>query len=90
MFEWDERKAAINLAKHNVKFDAAREFDFDTAIEHIDDREDYGETRIVALGFIGVSLHVLIYAPQDDGTYRIISLRRATKSEQKDYVKAQA
>jgi uncharacterized protein len=87
MFEWDPRKATLNLAKHDVSFEAVEDFDFASVIERIDDREEYGELRVIALGFIGVSLHVLVYAPQDNGVHRIISLRRASRSECKDYAK---
>jgi uncharacterized DUF497 family protein len=90
MFEWDERKAIINRAKHGVSFEAVADFDFDSSIERVDDREEYGEIRVAALGFIGFSLYVLIYAPQDDGVYRVISLRPASKSECRDYAKAKA
>jgi uncharacterized DUF497 family protein len=92
LYEWDERKAAANLAKHGIPFDAVHGFDWETSIERIDDREDYGELRIVATGFIGVRLHILVYAPseEDEDSVRIISLRKADKGEQDEYRKAQA
>ena len=92
LYEWDERKAAVNLAKHGVEFDAVHGFDWETSVERIDDREDYGELRIVATGFIGVRLHILVYAPseEDEDSVRIISLRKADKGEQDEYRKAQA
>lgn len=38
-FEWDERKAASNLAKHGVSFEqATRAFADPNAIEYVDDR----------------------------------------------------
>jgi uncharacterized DUF497 family protein len=48
MFEWDERKAAANVAKHGVAFDTIYEFDWLTSVEVADDRFDYGEDRLVA------------------------------------------
>ena len=51
----------------------------------MDDREDYGELREVAIGFIGVSLHYLIFTRNDD-VIRVISLRRAMNKEKRRYV----
>ena len=49
-FEWDEDKAAANLAKHRVSFLTAAEVFANEILERIDDREDYGEIRWIALG----------------------------------------
>jgi uncharacterized DUF497 family protein len=41
-FEWDDAKAAENLAKHGVGFEtASRVFTDPFAIERLDDRRDY-------------------------------------------------
>ena len=49
-YEWDEAKAASNLAKHGVSFTAAaRALEDPHKIELIDDRFDYGEERIQSL-----------------------------------------
>ena len=50
----------------------------------MDDREDYGELRMIALGFIGNVLHVLVFTERGDNV-RVISLRKATKPEVKAY-----
>jgi len=39
-FEWDAEKAAANLAKHGVGFEAAVLFDMETAIVFTDARQD--------------------------------------------------
>lgn len=88
MFEWDDTKAAVNLAKHGVKFDAVYAFDWHSAIERVDDRAEHLELRMVAIGFIGASLHVLIYTPRGDKV-RVISLRRASAREMRAYENAQ-
>ena len=41
---------------------------------------DYPETRIIALGFLGVRLHVICFTPIDGGV-RIISLRKANRRD---------
>jgi uncharacterized DUF497 family protein len=52
-FEWDPAKAAANFAAHGVSFEAARRvFDDPFAIEHLDDREDYGEERFNIIGMV--------------------------------------
>ena len=87
MYEWDAAKAQANVAKHGVRFERVHDFDWNSAIEREDDREDYGELRMVALGFIGRRLHVLIYTPRGD-IIRVISLRRAEKREERAYYEA--
>ncbi len=83
-YEWDESKRKANIAKHEVDFIAAEEFDWSTAIEVIDDRTNYGEERWIALGLIGNRLHIMIYTIRID-TIRIISLRKANKRENEFY-----
>jgi hypothetical protein len=85
MYEWDEGKARTNRIKHGIAFDAAYQFDWNTSIEEVDDRES-SELRIKAIGFIGVTLHIMVFTPRS-GKIRIISLRKATKGEERDYEK---
>jgi uncharacterized protein len=82
--EWDEAKRQANLRFHKVDFADATEFDWKTAVTFIDDREDYGELREVAIGFIGMRLHVLVFTRRGE-RIRIISLWKATKSEARRY-----
>ncbi|MBY0430983.1 MAG: BrnT family toxin, partial [Rhodospirillales bacterium] len=82
--EFDPAKNAVNRAKHGVDMTAAGWFEFDTALVWIDDREDYGEAREVAIGFIGDRLHVLVFTHRDSAL-RVISLRKATKKEARHY-----
>jgi hypothetical protein len=60
-FEWDDAKATANLAKHGVSFEQARDaFDDPFAIDFVDEREDYGEPRLILLGM--VESHLLVVA----------------------------
>ncbi|MEP7452496.1 BrnT family toxin [Phyllobacterium sp. SB3] len=86
-FEWDEEKAKRNLRKHGVAFEILDQFEFDTAIEWIDDSYDYGEERIIAVGILGSKLCTLVYTFRGT-TIRIISLRKASKKEVDKYVKS--
>ena len=63
---------------------AIRMVDWQTAVEIFDGRDDYGEDRWVAFGFIGVALYVMAYTERGD-TLRIISPRGVTKKEEKIY-----
>ena len=84
VLDWNEFKNAQNLRKHKVAFEAAERFDWKSAEIEIDDREDYGELREKAFGFIGVVLHVLVYTERDDVTW-VISLRKANNKERDKY-----
>lgn len=82
--EFDPSKDLANLAKHGVSLAAAEAFDFETAVIDLDDRFDYGEDRMVALGFLKDALFVLVFVDIPTGI-RAISLRRATKRESERY-----
>ena len=83
-FEWDDAKAAANLAKHSVPFKAVTRFDFQSALLLIDSRRDYGEVREQALGMIGNRLNQLVFTRRGN-TVRLISLRQASKRERTRY-----
>jgi uncharacterized protein len=82
-FDWDKKNAGANLRKHGIAFERVREFEFDTAVIRSVDIED-DEERIVALGFVGERLHVLVYTEREDSV-RVISLRLANKSESREF-----
>jgi uncharacterized DUF497 family protein len=84
-FEWAEDKAAANLAKHGVYFERAILVFDNERIEQIDDREDYGETRIIALGRIGSDVYRIVYTWRGENAVRIISAQKASKYERDTY-----
>jgi uncharacterized DUF497 family protein len=80
-FEWDENKRAENIGKHNLDFaDAWQIFDAPMLVG-IDNREDYGETRFIGIGFLKNFAVVIVFSEPNEETIRIISLRRALKYE---------
>ena len=80
MFTWDEKKRKLNLAKHGIDFhDAAAIFD-GPLVTVEDKREDYGEPRYVALGFLADVVVSLTYTERGD-RIRIISIRKSLKHE---------
>lgn len=84
MYEWDPGKAAANLIKHGVMFDAARRFDWRTALVRPDAAHSQLERRYVAVGFIDERLHVMVRTPRR-AAFRIIGLRKANDREKKLY-----
>ena len=84
MYEWDGEKRQANLAKHGVDFSALEFFEWETAVEAADARPD--EPRWVAIGFIRLQLHVVVYTVRNRAV-RVISLRKATPQERMRYAK---
>lgn len=83
-FIWDEQKRQINLAKHGLDFADAHKVFAGAIILFEDQRFDYGEQRMIAVGLLDVTVVVIVHL-DNDNTIRIISMRRATKNEQKTY-----
>lgn len=80
MYEWDEAKRKLNLAKHGIDFRDAHSIFDGPMVTTEDDREDYGERRFVALGLLGDMVVSLAYAERGDRV-RVISIRKALKRE---------
>jgi uncharacterized DUF497 family protein len=85
-FAWDRAKARANVAKHRVVFDDAVTVFDDPLHRSRQDRDVAGEERWQTLGMAkGVVLLMVAHTWGDDETVRIISARRATKQERRDY-----
>lgn len=86
-FEWDDEKAAANLIKHRVAFEDAVLAFYDLhRLDRYDGREDYGEDRFLTIGLADDFELTVTYTLRGD-TIRIISARKATRYEQRDYWK---
>jgi uncharacterized DUF497 family protein len=84
-FEWDDAKAQSNLAKHGVSFeDASRVFDDVFAVERIDGASGSDEERYIIIGMVNGVFLTVVYTERN-GRTRIISARKATKHEQRQY-----
>ena len=86
---FDPVKNERNVALRGLPFERASEFDFAGALFAVDDREDYSETRVVAMGLLGSRVHVLCFVETSDGI-RVISFRKANAREVKRYAEARA
>lgn len=87
-FEWDERKAQANLAKHGVSFLTAAEVFGNEILERIDNRKDYGETRMIALGRVDAEVYRVVFTWRNENRIRIISAQKAGRDEREIYYRA--
>lgn len=87
-FEWDPAKAAANLKKHGVGFDEARSVFSDERAKIIADPEHSDdEDRFILLG-LSIRLKLLVVCHcyrSENNTIRIISARKATAAESRQY-----
>ena len=87
-FQWDNRKAAANQTKHGVSFEEARSVFYDDNAKVISDPDhSVAEERFIILGLSSTTrlLVVCHCYREDDKTIRIISARKATRNESKQY-----
>lgn len=87
-FEWEPSKALTNLRKHRVSFEEAMSVFYDDfAVQFFDEDHSSDEDRFIMLGMSsGARLLVVCHCERGDGdVIRIISARRATRSEASFY-----
>jgi uncharacterized protein len=87
-FQWDQKKYLENIKKHKISFEEAKTVFFDENARVISDPEhSIDEERFIILGF-STKLNLLVVVHtyrENDEIIRIISARKATKSESKYY-----
>jgi uncharacterized protein len=83
-FEWDDRKSDRNARERGLPFDVAMALFDGPTLEVDDDRQDYGERRIIAIGTAEGRVLACVYTDRE-GVRRIISLRAAKRSERDEY-----
>ena len=84
MFAWDATKAASNARKHGVQFaDAVAALEDERAFTVPDD--SYGEKRWVTIGMDAVGRVLVVAYTLRGEKIRIISARRATPRESRQY-----
>jgi hypothetical protein len=86
--EWDDLKSRINRRKHGVSFEEARSIFLDeNARRFFDPDHSSQEDRFLMLG-ISSRMRILVVSHcfrADKAVIRIISARKATRSEQINY-----
>jgi len=89
-FQWDPRKSRANKSKHGVSFEEARTAFLDENARVIsDDEHSEDEDRFILLG-LSVELRLLVVCHcyrENHELIRIISARRATASERREYAR---
>ncbi len=84
-FTWDPEKRKANLAKHGLDFNDAHKVLRGLSWSLEDTRGSYGERRYVSYGFLGEVVIALAFTELDDETIRIITMRKATSHERRDF-----
>ena len=87
--EYDPAKSAKNARERGLPFELVEQFDWVTAEFSEDVRFSYPERRMVAVGFIGARLHFICFAQLDD-VIRVISFRKASRKEIREYAEKKA
>ena len=88
-FEWSVAKAQSNLAKHKVSFEAAQlVFDDAFALDRLDIGSEGSEVRYIVTGVANGVILTVVYTERGERT-RIISARKATNHEQRQYYRSQ-
>ncbi len=90
LFSWDPKKAEANLKKHGVSFEMAQTVFDDPFHLSVLDARHRGEERWVTIGESAsqrslVVVHVYHVFEDHQETIRIISARKATRKEIKQY-----
>lgn len=83
-FEWDEGKRVENLRKHGIDFVGVEAVFDGLTVTIEDDRWDYGEQRLVTFGVLESRVVAVVHTESPD-VIRIISMRKATRGEEKSY-----
>ena len=85
-FEWDPKKAQSNEAKHAVSFEEAITVFADPLARIFDDPEhSEGERREIIVGHSSGRRLILVSFTGTDDNIRLLSARKATREERKDY-----
>lgn len=82
--EFDPAKSERNARDRGLPFQLVESFDFESARIIQDDRRDYGEVRLRAIGRMGGRVAVVVFTIRE-GRLRVISLRLAGRKERMKY-----
>lgn len=89
LFTWDSDKAEANIKKHGISFDLAVSVFSDPFHLSVLDGKERGEERWVTIGLVAdKQTLVVVHLYKEKGSkehIRIISARKATRKEKKEY-----
>jgi uncharacterized DUF497 family protein len=84
--EFDPDKRVMTLAERGLDMARAAEIFEGEHLTVSDDRKDYGEKRLISVGFIDTRMVFVAWTQRGDAI-RIISMRKANDREQEKYTK---
>ena len=84
---WDPKKAESNFRKHRIRFSDAETILFDPLALTLDYQDGDGEQRFVTIGSDAIGRIILTVYTYRGDTIRLISARKATATERKQYEK---
>jgi uncharacterized protein len=84
LFQWDERKRQEVIKTRGVDILYAAHIFHDTVVTRVDDRENYGEERLISLGMVGDECFVVIHTERD-GETRLITAWKGGRIEREQY-----
>jgi len=82
LFEWDEAKSQRNLNERGFCFEYAARVFLGPTLERPDNRREYGEVRIQAIGRVIDDILFVVYTDRGDARH-IISARLASRKERR-------
>ena len=85
-FEWDEVKRRSNIRRHGIDFADLEPLFNGVTLTIFDDRLDYGEDRFVTFGVLNGIVLAIVHT-ETDTVIRIISARKATRYEERNFFK---
>ncbi len=85
-YDWDPEKAKSNLRRHRVSFEeAVGVFDDPNSLDKFDDAHSANERRFNLIGEAKGRLLFIVYTEEAADLIRIISARKATSYEKRQY-----
>ena len=81
---FDPVKREWTLRERRLDFAEAPKVFADTTVDQEDDRFDYGEMRMITVGWLSDRMVVLVWTDRGDRRH-VISMRKANKREQAKY-----
>jgi uncharacterized protein len=87
-YSWNDDKNRRNIERHGIDFEDAKLIFDGSTVEREDDRFEYGEIRVYAIGLVqGIEVTV-IYTDRENDERRIISAWRSEPHERRAYWKS--
>jgi uncharacterized DUF497 family protein len=82
---WDPNKAEINVKKHGIRFSDAEMVLYDSFAMTLEEQIVANEQRYVTIGTDAVARIIAVVYSYRSDTIRLISARKATRRERKQY-----